>query len=717
MTGADLRFTLRGGHIAALAASPDGGEEGVANFDAILLSGEPVEAWDYQAEKRVTYIFDLNEKSVSFRLQGESIPLFHQHEHWSEPIGRAQGFKFENGNLGGQVSLLEDAELAKKWRKKMATALSVGFKILESRYDENTNSRHIERLEIFEVSSVGLPADAGAGLLQAYPTGAEKGAGLQSNPESLYNRENGTPTENRETRTMSEPTPNTSPEGGAPAAPDTAAFNAAVEKVAKERATAALADYQQQTAKLAKTIDVALANRPESVKGLRPKLEELGRRSIDDGKGVPTDEIADVVLAALANTKDSGIKEVDISPEANERRTFADYDRLAKFEAEMQKTRPDMQINDRLFQAGLQGANADDAGKEQLDSAAICAELSQEFRGDLADDMGAYLNRGGVYIPHVFQAAKELQTFAQTTTGGGISTSLIETDIAMEHYRKALYGNVAMVALGVRMLYGVSGIVRFTRQSTTRSVGYLANETASINPTDIAWSSGTIEPHRVGTATDVSFQALFQTKGNLFQILMTDLYEKLQEKCEDVFIGGTGSGGEPSGIMIANGTNSISHGVNGGAISWAGLMKFITAIRNENIRRPVKALTTPDVVGYGMTTPRAAGNDTPILKEPMGAPLGGDTMTPDGMYMGVPIYCSTLLPEDGTKGAGTNLRTMIFGDWSECIYATFGGGDIVTIDDITGARDGQVKLTIQRWTDNFVLRPASLSIATDISVA
>ena len=65
-----------------------------------------------------------------------------------------------------------------------------------------------------------------------------------------------------------------------------------------------------------------------------------------------------------------------------------------------------------------------------------------------------------------------------------------------------------------------------------------------------------------------------------------------------------------------------------------------------------------------------------------------------------------------TKGTGTDLSTLIFGNWSDLLIGQWGGIDIV-VDDVTEAAKGNVRIIAHSEWDIAVRHAQSFAVITD----
>lgn len=84
----------------------------------------------------------------------------------------------------------------------------------------------------------------------------------------------------------------------------------------------------------------------------------------------------------------------------------------------------------------------------------------------------------------------------------------------------------------------------------------------------------------------------------------------------------------------------------------------------------------------------------------------------DWTIAGYKAAFSNLVPATGTKGTGTDLSTLIFGNWSDLLIGQWGGIDIV-VDDVTEAAKGNVRIIAHSEWDIAVRHAQSFAVITD----
>jgi hypothetical protein len=147
---------------------------------------------------------------------------------------------------------------------------------------------------------------------------------------------------------------------------------------------------------------------------------------------------------------------------------------------------------------------------------------------------------------------------------------------------------------------------------------------------------------------------------------------------------GTGSGNQPLGIvpnLTANlNGNIVSMGTNGLALDYPSVVKLETTVANANADGGKLAYCTNAKVRGALKT---------TVKSGTAATIG--FVWDHNEVNDYPAYVSNIVPSNGTKGTGTNLSTMLFGNFESLVFALWGGLDIL-VDPYTGGNAGTVRI-------------------------
>ena len=199
----------------------------------------------------------------------------------------------------------------------------------------------------------------------------------------------------------------------------------------------------------------------------------------------------------------------------------------------------------------------------------------------------------------------------------------------------------------------------------------------------------------------LSKDLLRQTSVDVENLIKNKLLERHAEMIDMAAFAGTGANGQPTGILKTTGITTIAGAANGAAITWKNIVALETAVNSNNANKGRMAYATnAKVVGELKTVEKTTGS--------------GRFLTEDGKTLnGYPMEWSNIVPSNLTKGTGTSLSALIFGNWQDLVVGQWGGIDIV-IDPFTAARKAEIIMTLNAWNDVKVVEPKSFAAVVDV---
>lgn len=290
---------------------------------------------------------------------------------------------------------------------------------------------------------------------------------------------------------------------------------------------------------------------------------------------------------------------------------------------------------------------------------------------------------------------KEYRTVTIGTEGGDVM------QVNLGELIPALRPSVITETLGVRFLMGLNGDFQFPRKSSVSSVTWLT-ESGNAAASTPAFDNIKLSPKRAAGYIDLSRQSMIQSVFAMEDILRQDLETELGIELDYQALNGSGTSNKPTGIINTAGVGTVSNGTNGGALTWAQVLSFLSQIWVANVpENSLKWLTTMQEKAKLMSTDKTAGYGRYILDDPYNA------------VAGYPFLATNQLPSNGTKGSGTNLSSAIFGNWSEAYVGMFGGVNLI-FDTLTQKEAGNIRLYIEQFMDVKLRHAASFVVSTDI---
>lgn len=102
------------------------------------------------------------------------------------------------------------------------------------------------------------------------------------------------------------------------------------------------------------------------------------------------------------------------------------------------------------------------------------------------------------------------------------------------------------------------------------------------------------------------------------------------------------------------------------------------------------------------------------MQHPHNQASGGPSKLP--RRIGYPIYASTCVPNNLTKGSEQGLSAVIFGNWNDCIIGQWGGIDVIVnpyANDLAGA----VRVTALMDVAIGLRHPQSFAVIADMQTS
>ena len=307
------------------------------------------------------------------------------------------------------------------------------------------------------------------------------------------------------------------------------------------------------------------------------------------------------------------------------------------------------------------------------------------------------LSRKGFVIPMAALRASAGQNATTNADGGYMKEEQVPG------YLEGLKNRLVITKLGAHVLNDLVGTVPFVSAGAISSQWVTEGTTATVSKSTISRVS--LTPHRNATVAAFSKDLLRQTSLDVDAIVMGLILDSHAALIEEAAIKGTGSSGQPTGILSTTGIGDVAIGAQGGAITWAKIVALETKINSENANRgKLGYLTNSKVVGELKTIERASNTARFLLDQPY------DRLN------GYPIDWTNLVPSNLTKGNTTTCSAMIFGNFDDLYVGHWGGIDIV-VDPYTLAANADIRVVLNSWDDVVVVNPKSFAAIKDITTA
>lgn len=231
-----------------------------------------------------------------------------------------------------------------------------------------------------------------------------------------------------------------------------------------------------------------------------------------------------------------------------------------------------------------------------------------------------------------------------TTTAGGYLVETINLS-----FIELLRNRTVAFRLGATVLSGLVGNVSIPKQTGAATAFWLSTETTAITEVEQTFGQLAFSPHTVGGYTEISRLLLLQSSPDVEGIVNADLAAIIGIAVDAGVINGSGSAGQPHGIVGLSGVGTAA----GTTLGLAGLLTAQGTVGAANVV-PVRGGWTSTFVNSALLRARQEFANTY-------SPLWYGSVW-DGMMLGYPALASNQCP----------TGDVIFGDWAQVVVAEWG---------------------------------------------
>ena len=299
--------------------------------------------------------------------------------------------------------------------------------------------------------------------------------------------------------------------------------------------------------------------------------------------------------------------------------------------------------------------------------------FAKEISQQIAKDSQRSNSSQSLFIPYSALAKRATYVTSGATTGGNI----VATDLLADDFIEALRNSTVMVGLGVQTLSGLVGDVAIPRRSGVASTGYLSSETAALSQAESTFDQISMTPKTLGTLSKFSRNMLIQATPGIEDLVRTDILDGINVGLDLGILNGTGSSGQPTGIMQTSGIGSVAMGTNGGAITVDALVDLETAMMEDNAAvnaDSISYVTNAKVLG-AIKKLKTSGGEYLVNNNLQAIGRGGTPLVVNGY----PLAMTNQVPSNLSKGSTSgSCSSVVMGDFSQAILGLFGSGIEIT---------------------------------------
>jgi HK97 family phage major capsid protein len=211
--------------------------------------------------------------------------------------------------------------------------------------------------------------------------------------------------------------------------------------------------------------------------------------------------------------------------------------------------------------------------------------------------------------------------------------------------------------------------INIPKINTGTAVALQSTQNSAVQQTDLATTSISSSVFTVAGGQTVSLQLLEQSPLNIDTIVLGDLAASYAMQFNSLVLSGTGTGGNPTGILTLSGTNAIDCPAPTGSQTLAG--QIYKAVANAIQQIHTNRFLPPDTIvmhprRWASLLSQVDSQGRPLVVPSANSPMNtlanaGEVAAQGyvGTMLGLPVYVDALIPLTGTADAGTGEDLII----------------------------------------------------------
>ena len=221
---------------------------------------------------------------------------------------------------------------------------------------------------------------------------------------------------------------------------------------------------------------------------------------------------------------------------------------------------------------------------------------------------------------------------------------------------------------------------------------------------EFCFSTLNLSPKTVGCFSKYSRLMEMQALPAVEALLRADMIETIAQKIDLTAISGSGSSNEPLGILNVTGVGSVAIASNGGSASVDNLIDLKGQVAIDSADAATAGFLINSKIETSLSKLKDSQNN--YLLDPYQSYLG------EASLCGRRVVVSNNVPSNLTKGSGSNLSAIIYGDFSQLMIAMFSNVEVL-IDPFSDFASGKVGIRALASFDIGVRQPSAFAAIVD----
>ncbi len=297
----------------------------------------------------------------------------------------------------------------------------------------------------------------------------------------------------------------------------------------------------------------------------------------------------------------------------------------------------------------------------------MMARTMRELGAELPED-------DDVTMDDIIEASEKLQSAGVNNQGGYLVPEQFQSELIKDFKAASVTSRAGVRSVSVSP--GTGSVVWPTKTNAVST--YWVGENGAPTKSTLTFGAKRAVAHKLAAYVPVSRSLIRQSGLSVEQIIREDFAVEMALAKDLAILRGAGSSNEPLGIAQTSGIGSVAIGANGGQPTYKKLRDLEYTVLAQNVMgRSLGWVTHPAV--WNQINKILDGSSRPLYGENRNAPPG-PALVADGQLHGRPLYTTTQLPTNLTKGSLTTASEIYFGDWAEMLEVDFSAMEIRVFD-------------------------------------
>jgi len=223
-----------------------------------------------------------------------------------------------------------------------------------------------------------------------------------------------------------------------------------------------------------------------------------------------------------------------------------------------------------------------------------------------------------------------------------------------------LRARAAIRAAGATVIPMSNDILNIPSQ-TGGATAYWVAENAQINASDSAWGQVQLQANKLAALTKLSAELFEDSDPQIERLVMDDLARVLALEEDLKYLRGDGTSNTPQGLENISGVNvdTTTLGANGNTPTFDNLVNMLYNLDADNV----------PAAGRGWIVHPRTVNTLRKIKDSQNKYLWADPAAPGDppTLWGYPVFTTTAIPINETKGTSTDASTVYLGCWPDFV--------------------------------------------------